>query len=36
MKMLDGEVLPGEAITVAADMKKGEKTFARSARSSSS
>jgi len=29
MKLLDGEVLPGESITVDADMKKGVMTFAR-------
>jgi len=29
MKRLDGEVLPGESITVDADMKKAHMTFAR-------
>jgi hypothetical protein len=29
MKILDGDVLPGEALTVDADLKKGEMTFAR-------
>jgi hypothetical protein len=27
MQMLDGEVVPGETITVDADMKKGVMTF---------
>jgi len=29
MKMLDGEVLPGETLTVDADVKQNEMTFAR-------
>jgi hypothetical protein len=28
MKLLDGEVAPGETLTVDADTKKGEMTFA--------
>jgi ATP-dependent Clp protease ATP-binding subunit ClpB len=31
MKMLDGEVLPGENLTVDADIKKGIMTFTRTA-----
>ncbi len=27
MKLLDGEVVPGEALTIDADVKKGEMTF---------
>ncbi len=29
MKLLDGEVVPGDSLTVDADMKKGAMTFAR-------
>jgi len=29
MKLLDGDVLPGDALTTDADLKKGEMTFAR-------
>jgi hypothetical protein len=28
MKLLDGEIAPGEALTVDADPKRGEMTFA--------
>jgi ATP-dependent Clp protease ATP-binding subunit ClpB len=28
MKLLDGEVAPGDALTIDADLKKGEMTFA--------
>ena len=28
MKLLDGEVVPGDALTIDADLKKGEMTFA--------
>jgi ATP-dependent Clp protease ATP-binding subunit ClpB len=31
MKILDGDVLPGDALSVDADLKKGEMTFARGA-----
>jgi type III secretory pathway component EscV len=31
MKLLDGDVVPGDALTVDADMKKGEMSFARAA-----
>jgi type III secretory pathway component EscV len=27
MKLLDGEVVPGDALTIDADMKKGAMTF---------
>jgi type III secretory pathway component EscV len=29
MKLLDGDVLPGDMLTVDADMKKGQMTFDR-------
>ena len=29
MKLLDGDVLPGDSLTIDADTKKGEMTFAR-------
>jgi len=29
MKLLDGDVLPGDSLTMDADMKRGEMTFAR-------
>ena len=29
MKLLDGEVLPGETVEVDGDLKKGEMTFER-------
>jgi flagellar biosynthesis component FlhA len=31
MKILDGEVLPGDSLTIDADLKKGQITFARPA-----
>jgi hypothetical protein len=31
MKILDGDVLPGETLTVDGDFKKGEMRFARTA-----
>ena len=31
MKLLDGEVLPGDSLTIDADLKKGEMTFEREA-----
>jgi len=29
MKLLDGDILPGDTLTVEADMKKGAMTFER-------